>query len=1185
MQQKSDAELLREYTDRRSEAAFGEIVRRYADMVYSVAVRQLGNESEARDVAQTVFVDLARKAGGLPGGTVLIGWLHRASRLTALEQQRADQRRLQRERRAMELFEPSDKPVDDWNAIGPKLDEAIASLGEDDRNALLMRFFGNRSLADVGAALGISEDAAQKRVSRALERLREWLSARGVHTATGTLSAVLMANAVQSAPAGWAGSLVSGALAGNAKAAGVAWSVFPLTPAKTAFVMVPLIAGLVMVTLSRSSTERELREVRAQLEEQRAAVARLAEENERLSGLEEELARVRADSRELLRLRAEVGRLRREQAEREVESAAMVLPAEPGEEEPAPGQIHFKAKMIVGSANRMPGAPSTGLLPQEQLETIMRSMGLEGDDESLRAKGVHISESQVTTLSGRQAQIVADPAKRAVSLDIIARTATNSESVVVERLLVSPAPDLPDDIDPVEQGAVVLPDLAIAPDELVFLVKDPISVPPGCLLLLTQSIADVGRWREGEKEPGERETLLVVFTPTVIDPAGNPLYATPTQLEVDDPGVVMFPGHAPSGEPIIAVPVQGEGSARRGFLFPGLAPAEVPGENPIVSDKSPRPCLARKRVFGNTSPSMKKTLSGHSKRNGKATKQDSLRPYSSILLDGPERAPARAMLYPVGFRPEDFKKPIIGIASTWSMVTPCNMHIDQLAREAEAGANAGGGKAIVFNTITVSDGISMGTEGMKYSLVSREVIADSIEAVVGAEGMDGFVAIGGCDKNMPGSLIAMARLNRPSVFVYGGTILPGCLTGDASRKLDIVSVFEAVGAHANRKLDNAGLQQIESCAIPGAGSCGGMYTANTMASAIEALGMSLPNSSAQNAISDAKKDDCRRAGAAVVNMLKLGIRPRDIMTKKAFENAITVVIALGGSTNAVLHLLAIAHAAKVKLTLDDFTRVGKRVPVLADLKPSGRHLMSELVAIGGIRPLMKELLDRGLLHGDCLTVTGETLAETLKGVKPYPKGQTIVQPFDKPIKKDSHLVILRGNLAPEGAVAKISGKEGLRFTGKAIVFNSEETALHAILDGTVKAGHVVVIRYEGPRGGPGMREMLSPTSAIMGKGLGKDVALITDGRFSGGSHGFVVGHVTPEAYVGGPIALVKNGDEITIDAVKREMTLHVSAAELRKRKKAWTRPAPRYTRGVLAKYAHTVTSASLGAVTDMDLEL
>jgi dihydroxy-acid dehydratase len=568
----------------------------------------------------------------------------------------------------------------------------------------------------------------------------------------------------------------------------------------------------------------------------------------------------------------------------------------------------------------------------------------------------------------------------------------------------------------------------------------------------------------------------------------------------------------------------------------------------------------------------------------KTKSANSMRPHSSIVFDGDERAAARAMLYPVGFKAEDFKKPLIGIASTWSNVTPCNMHLDKLAREAEIGANEGGGKAIIFNTITVSDGISMGTEGMKYSLVSREVIADSIETVVGCAGMDGYVAIGGCDKNMPGSLIAIARMNRPAVFVYGGTILPGCITGD-TRKLDVVSVFEAVGAYANKKISRSEFAAVEQCAIPGPGSCGGMYTANTMASAIEALGMSLPDSSAQNAVSPAKLDDCRRAGAAVVEMLRLGLKPRDILTKKAFENAITVVIALGGSTNAVLHLLAIAHAAKVKLSLDDFTRIGKRVPVLADLKPSGKHLMSELIVIGGIRPLMKELLDRKLLHGEVLTVTGQTMAQNLANVKPYPAGQTIIRPFDQPMKPESHLVILRGNLAPEGAVAKISGQEGLKFSGQAIVFEGEEKALQAILDGTVRAGQVIVIRGEGPKGGPGMREMLSPTAAIMGKGLGKEVALITDGRFSGGSHGFVVGHVTPEACLGGTIALVKNGDPIVIDAEKREVTLAISAKELSARRKAWKRPAPRYTRGVLAKYAHTVTTASFGAVTDADLAL
>jgi dihydroxy-acid dehydratase len=562
----------------------------------------------------------------------------------------------------------------------------------------------------------------------------------------------------------------------------------------------------------------------------------------------------------------------------------------------------------------------------------------------------------------------------------------------------------------------------------------------------------------------------------------------------------------------------------------------------------------------------------------------SLRPHSAVVLDGPDRAPSRSMLYAVGFKKEDFRKPLIGIASTWSMVTPCNAHIDQLAREAEMGANRAGGKAIIFNTITVSDGISMGSEGMKYSLVSREVIADSIETVVACEGLDGLVAIGGCDKNMPGSLMAMARLNRPAVFVYGGTILPGCISGD-SRKLDIVSVFEAVGAHANQKIGDAELDQIESCAIPGPGSCGGMYTANTMASAIEALGMSLPNSSAQNAISKAKKEDCQRAGAAVLALLQQGIRPRDILTRRAFENAITVVIALGGSTNAVLHLLAMANAAGVKLALDDFTKIGKNVPVLADLKPSGKFLMSELVALGGIQPMMKTLLDAGLLHGDCLTVTGKTMAQNLASVQPYPAYQKIIRPLHDPIKKDSHLVVLYGNLAPEGAVAKITGKEGMRFEGVARVFNSEEQALKKILDGTIKAGDVVVIRFEGPRGGPGMREMLAPTSAIMGKGLGQQVALITDGRFSGGTHGFVVGHITPEAYGGGPLALVKNGDRIVIDAERRQINLAIPAREMAARRRAWRPVKPRYTRGVLAKYASAVTSASLGAVTDQNLKL
>ena len=559
------------------------------------------------------------------------------------------------------------------------------------------------------------------------------------------------------------------------------------------------------------------------------------------------------------------------------------------------------------------------------------------------------------------------------------------------------------------------------------------------------------------------------------------------------------------------------------------------------------------------------------------TSSYSPRQYSAPILDGPERAPSRGMLYPVGFKKEDFQKSIVGVASTWSMVTPCNMHIDQLAREAAKGVDQAGGKSIIFNTITVSDGISMGTEGMKYSLVSREVIADSIETVAACEGFDGLVAIGGCDKNMPACMIALARLNRPSVFAYGGTILPGCLN---HRNVDIVSIFEAVGEHSNGKISDQELEEVESCAIPGPGSCGGMYTANTMASAIEALGMSLPNSSAQAAISKEKQADCASAGAAAVELIKKGIRPLDIMTKQAFENAMTVVIALGGSTNAVLHLLAIAHAAGIKLKLDDWTRIGKKVPVLADLKPSGRHVMWELVQIGGLMPLMKMLLDEGLLHGDCLTVSGKTLKANLASVKPYPKGQTIIHELADPIKEESHLVILYGNLAPEGAVAKISGKEGLKFEGKARVFESEEKALRAILDDKVKKGDVIVIRYEGPKGGPGMREMLAPTSAIMGKGLGKDVALITDGRFSGGSHGFVIGHVTPEAFVGGPIALIKNGDTIQIDGEKKVISLKISNAEMALRRKNWKEPKPRYSKGVLAKYAKQVSSASLGAVTD-----
>ena len=556
------------------------------------------------------------------------------------------------------------------------------------------------------------------------------------------------------------------------------------------------------------------------------------------------------------------------------------------------------------------------------------------------------------------------------------------------------------------------------------------------------------------------------------------------------------------------------------------------------------------------------------------------RNFSSIVVDGKDRAPNRSMLRAVGFEDEDFTKPQVAVCSAWSMVTPCNSHLDELGKASVKGVDGAGGKAVPFGTITVSDGISMGTPGMRYSLVSREVIADSIETVVGAEGMDGLVAIGGCDKNMPACVMALARMNRPGIFVYGGTILPG-IHGD--KNLDIVSVFEAVGAHSNGMIDEEELTNIEKKAIPGPGSCGGMYTANTMSSAIEALGMSLPDSSAQLAVSEDKRIDARDAGEAVVHLIANDIKPRDIMTRKAFENAITVVITLGGSTNAVLHLLAMAHAAEVSLSLEDFTEIGKRVPVLCDLKPSGKYNMSHFVRIGGLRPLLKTLLEKGLLHGDCMTVTGKTMAENLADAKPYapyPDGQDLVRPFDDPIKPDSHLRILYGNLAAEGAVAKISGKEGLKFSGEAIVFNSEEESIKSIMGGEVRAGHVVVIRNEGPVGGPGMREMLSPTSAIMGKGLGKEVALITDGRFSGGSHGFVVGHVTPEAAVGGLIGLICNGDPITIDAEKNELTLDLPEEEVQERLDSWSQPQPKEKRGVLAKYAKLVSSASKGAITD-----
>ena len=549
------------------------------------------------------------------------------------------------------------------------------------------------------------------------------------------------------------------------------------------------------------------------------------------------------------------------------------------------------------------------------------------------------------------------------------------------------------------------------------------------------------------------------------------------------------------------------------------------------------------------------------------------RKYSSEIVDGVEQAPSRAMLRAVGFDSEDFKKPQVGVASTWSMVTPCNMHIDKLAEAAANGADNAGSKAVIFNTITVSDGISMGTKGMRYSLVSREVIADSIETVVGGQGFDGVITIGGCDKNMPACLMAMARLNRPSIFVYGGSIKPG------ANRTDVVSVFEAVGKHSEGSLSDIELLDIESSAIPGPGSCGGMYTANTMASAIEALGMSLPNSSAQEAISASKLDDSSNAGEAIMHLISEDIKPRDIMTKGAFENAIAVVIALGGSTNAVLHLLAIAHEAKVELNLDDFERIGKRTPVLADLRPSGNFLMSELIEIGGIVPLMKIMLEQGLLDGSQMTVTGKTLEENLKDCENYPIEQEIVRDIDKPIKSDSHLRILYGNLAPQGAVAKISGKEGLRFEGKAKVYDSEESAMEGILSNQISEGDVLVIRYEGPRGAPGMREMLSPTSAIMGKGLGDKVAFLTDGRFSGGTHGFVVGHITPEAFDAGPIAFIKDGDFISIDAETNQINLDLTGEEIQKRKENWVCPVKDEEGGVLDKYRSLVTSASEGAVT------
>ena len=550
------------------------------------------------------------------------------------------------------------------------------------------------------------------------------------------------------------------------------------------------------------------------------------------------------------------------------------------------------------------------------------------------------------------------------------------------------------------------------------------------------------------------------------------------------------------------------------------------------------------------------------------------RKYSKELVDGPNQAASRSMLRGVGFTSEDFTKPFVGIASTGAKVTPCNMHINQLAEVVEKSVDTSGGKGVLFNTITVSDGISMGTQGMKYSLVSREVIADSIETVVGCLGYDGLIAIGGCDKNMPGCVIGMARLNRPSIFIYGGSIRP------SEENTDYVTVCEKTGEFSKGDLPEAELIHVEKISVKGPGSCGGMYTANTMASAIEALGMSLPGSSIQDAVSDDKQNDCKEAGLAIINLLDKDIKPSDIMTKKAFENAITVVISLGGSTNAVLHMLAMAYAIGVDLHLDDFTRIGKKTPVMADLKPFGSHYMSELNANGGIQPLMKMLLKKGLLHGDCLTVTGKTLAENLESVQPYNDKQQIIKSFENPIKENSHLRILYGNLAKEGAVAKITGKEGTSFEGIARVFNSEEDGAEAILAKSIKPGDVVVIRYEGPKGGPGMREMLKPTSAIMGQGLGNSVAFITDGRFSGGTHGFVVGHITPEAADGGLIAIVEDGDTILIDAENDQLLLKVSEDEIAHRISKWVNLTKTPEKGVLSKFAKSVKSASLGAVTD-----
>ena len=551
---------------------------------------------------------------------------------------------------------------------------------------------------------------------------------------------------------------------------------------------------------------------------------------------------------------------------------------------------------------------------------------------------------------------------------------------------------------------------------------------------------------------------------------------------------------------------------------------------------------------------------------------------SRIVTEGTHRAPNRSMLRAVGFGDGDFEKPIIGIASGHSTITPCNMGIRPLAERAEQAVREAGGMPQTFGTITISDGISMGTEGMKFSLVSREVIADSIETVIGGQSMDGVIAIGGCDKNMPGAIIAMARLNVPAIFVYGGTIKPGKHRG---QDLTVVSVFEAVGAHSAGKIDDTELHEIECRAIPGAGSCGGMYTANTMSSAIEVLGLSLPGSSTMAAEDPEKAENAAESGRVLVEAVRANRLPSEMLTFKAFENAITVLMALGGSTNAVLHFIAIADAAGVTLTVDDFERIRTKVPVLCDLKPSGKYVATDLHRVGGVPLIMKMLLDRGLLHGDCMTITGQTIAETLANIPSEPPaGQDIVRPFDQPLYAEGHLAILKGNLALDGAVAKISGVKVPVITGPARVFDSEEECLESILAGSINAGDVLVIRYEGPKGGPGMREMLAPTSAIIGAGLGDSVGFITDGRFSGGTFGLVVGHVSPEAAVGGTIGLLKEGDSITIDARQLLLQVNVSDEELAERRAAWTEPAPRYTKGVLAKFAKLVSSASLGAVTD-----